>query len=53
VATRELTTPVNRTIAAVVRRGSPLRAAVNVVLDALRQQPDLPALAEWSGAGAD
>jgi DNA-binding transcriptional LysR family regulator len=53
VATRELTTPVNRTIVAAVRRGSPLRAAVNVVLDALRQQPDLPALAEWSGAGAD
>lgn len=36
VVTRELVTPVNRTVAAVVRRGSPSRAAVNVVLDALR-----------------
>jgi len=44
VATRELATPVTRTIAAVVRRGSPPRAAVNVVLEALRQLPDLP---EW------
>lgn len=46
VVTRELAAPVNRTITAVVRRGSPPRAAVNVVLDALRQ-PDLPALAKW------
>ncbi|WP_086843863.1 LysR family transcriptional regulator [Amycolatopsis kentuckyensis] len=41
VATRELATPVTRTIAAVVRRGTPLRAGVNVVLEALRQLPDL------------
>ena len=47
VSTRELATPVTRTIAAVVRRGTPLRAGVNVVLDALRQPPDLPALTEW------
>jgi DNA-binding transcriptional LysR family regulator len=39
VVTRELAVPVNRTIAAVVRRGSPLRAAVNLVLTALREQP--------------
>jgi DNA-binding transcriptional LysR family regulator len=52
VATRELSTPVHRTIAAVVRRGSPQRAAVNVVLDALRQRPDLPALAAWAGPDA-
>ncbi|MDQ7805929.1 LysR family transcriptional regulator [Amycolatopsis sp. A133] len=48
VATRELSTPVTRTIAAVVRRGKTLRAGVNVVLDALRQPPDLPDLAEWA-----
>ncbi|MFE7114685.1 LysR substrate-binding domain-containing protein [Streptomyces sp. NPDC057654] len=36
VATRELATPVTRTITAAVRRGSPPRAAVRVVLDALR-----------------
>ncbi|MEV4149427.1 LysR family transcriptional regulator [Amycolatopsis sp. NPDC049691] len=50
VVTRELATPVTRTIAAVVRRGTPLRAGVNVVLDALRQPPDLPALTEWAGS---
>ncbi|MEV0275274.1 LysR substrate-binding domain-containing protein [Streptomyces sp. NPDC050610] len=36
VATRELAAPVTRTITAAVRRGSPPRAAVRVVLDALR-----------------
>jgi DNA-binding transcriptional LysR family regulator len=36
VTTRELAVPVTRTITAAVRRGSPQRAAVNVVLDALR-----------------
>lgn len=36
VATCELTTPVTRTITAAIRRGSPPRAAVNLVLDALR-----------------
>ncbi len=39
VVTRELATPVSRTITAVVRRGSPRRAAVNLVLNALREQP--------------
>ncbi|MFC7304037.1 LysR family transcriptional regulator [Streptomyces monticola] len=42
VATRELATPVTRTITAAIRRGSPPRAAVRVVLDALRHLPDLP-----------
>ncbi|WP_282792486.1 LysR substrate-binding domain-containing protein [Streptomyces sp. CC224B] len=42
VATRELATPVTRTITAAVRRGSPPRAAVRVVLDALRRPQDLP-----------
>ncbi|MGW7574940.1 LysR substrate-binding domain-containing protein [Streptomyces sp. NPDC054765] len=36
VATRELATPVTRTITAAIRRGSPPRAAVHVALDALR-----------------
>jgi len=39
VVTTELAVPVTRTIAAVVRRGSPLRAAVNLVLTALRERP--------------
>jgi DNA-binding transcriptional LysR family regulator len=39
VATCELTTPVTRTITAAIRRGSPPRAAVNLVLDALRHDP--------------
>lgn len=39
VTTRELAVPVTRTITAAVRRGSPQRAAVNVVLDALRHHP--------------
>ncbi|MEW1653751.1 MULTISPECIES: LysR family transcriptional regulator [unclassified Streptomyces] len=43
VATRELATPVTRTITAVVRRGSPPRAAVHVALDALRR--NLPSFA--------
>ena len=49
VATRELATPVNRTITAAVRRGTPQRAGVNVVLEALRQTPNLPALTDWAG----
>ncbi|QEV72104.1 LysR family transcriptional regulator [Streptomyces chartreusis] len=36
VVTRELTSPVTRTITAAIRRGVPPRAAVRVVLDALR-----------------
>ncbi|MFX4294183.1 LysR family transcriptional regulator [Streptomyces bohaiensis] len=39
VATRELATPVTRTITAAVRCGSPPRAAVRAVLDALRTGP--------------
>ncbi|MFJ6572726.1 LysR substrate-binding domain-containing protein [Streptomyces sp. NPDC091292] len=42
VATRELTTPVTRTITAAIRRAAPPRAAVRAVLDALRHPPDLP-----------
>ncbi|HEY4023107.1 MAG TPA: LysR family transcriptional regulator [Pseudonocardiaceae bacterium] len=37
VATRQLAAPVTRTITAAVRRGSPPRAAVTTVLEALRQ----------------
>ncbi|MFI0861905.1 LysR family transcriptional regulator [Streptomyces smyrnaeus] len=40
VATRELAAPVRRTITAAIRRGSPTRAAVHVVLDALRHNQD-------------
>ncbi|WP_413760961.1 LysR family transcriptional regulator [Streptomyces sp. MMBL 11-3] len=39
VTTRELATPVTRTITAVIRRGAPARAGVRVVLDALRHDP--------------
>ncbi|RYJ31982.1 LysR-family transcriptional regulator [Streptomyces sp. L-9-10] len=42
VVTRELSTPVTRTITAVIRRGAPPRAAVRVVLDALRHHPHPP-----------
>ncbi|WP_370942005.1 LysR family transcriptional regulator [Amycolatopsis sp. cg5] len=38
VVTRELVAPVTRTITAAVRRGGPPRAAVNLVLDAVRRQ---------------
>ncbi|MFH8796553.1 LysR substrate-binding domain-containing protein [Streptomyces sp. NPDC017941] len=41
VATSELASPLTRTITAAVRRGSPPRAAVRVVLDALRHGPQL------------
>ncbi|MFJ4408385.1 LysR substrate-binding domain-containing protein [Streptomyces sp. NPDC088910] len=51
VATRELATPVSRTITAAIRRGSPPRAAVHVVLDALRQITDLPLPLPGSAAG--
>ncbi|MFI8849843.1 LysR substrate-binding domain-containing protein [Streptomyces sp. NPDC053499] len=44
VATRELATPVTRTITAAIRRGSPPRAAVRAVLNVLRGNPDLPLL---------
>lgn len=42
VATRPLATPVTRTITAAIRHSSPPRAAVRVVLDALRHHPELP-----------
>ncbi|MGA4843750.1 LysR family transcriptional regulator [Streptomyces sp. G45] len=42
VATSALATPVPRTITAAIRRGSPPRAAVRAVLEALRHHPDLP-----------
>lgn len=42
VATSELAPAVTRTITAVVRRGSPPRAAVRAVLDALRHPPGPP-----------
>jgi DNA-binding transcriptional LysR family regulator len=42
VATSELATPETRTITAAIRHGSPPRAAVRAVLDALRHNPDLP-----------
>ncbi|MEU6554289.1 LysR substrate-binding domain-containing protein [Streptomyces sp. NPDC046915] len=38
VSTRELTIPVTRTITAAIRRSTPARAAVRVVLDALRRK---------------
>jgi DNA-binding transcriptional LysR family regulator len=45
VVTRELTTPVHRNVAVVVRRGSAPRAAVDAVVDALLDHPAIPALA--------
>ncbi|MFE3455462.1 LysR family transcriptional regulator [Nonomuraea sp. NPDC059194] len=42
VVTSELAAPVTRTITAAIRRGSPPRAAVRAVLEALRHHPDLP-----------
>ncbi|MEV1294124.1 LysR substrate-binding domain-containing protein [Pseudonocardia sp. NPDC049635] len=45
VVTRELTTPVHRNVAIVRRRGTALRAAVDAVVEALLDHPDIPALA--------
>jgi DNA-binding transcriptional LysR family regulator len=45
VVTRELTTPVHRNVAVVVRRGSARRAAVDAVVEALLDHPAIPALA--------
>jgi DNA-binding transcriptional LysR family regulator len=47
VETRELAGPVTRTITAVVRHGARPRAAVNVVLEALRRHTDLPGVARF------
>ncbi len=44
LVTRELTTPVHRNVAIVVRRGSAPRAAVDALVGALRDHPDIPAL---------
>lgn len=44
VVTRELTTPVHRNVAIVVRRGTAPRAAVDAVVGALLDHPDIPAL---------
>ncbi|WP_199543301.1 LysR substrate-binding domain-containing protein [Prauserella sp. PE36] len=49
VVTRELTTPVHRNIAIVVRRGTAPRAAVDAVVEALLDHPDVPALSAPAG----
>lgn len=51
VVTRELSDPVTRTISAAVRHGTRPRAAINVVLEALRRRTDLPGAARVSAAG--
>ncbi|MER7052578.1 LysR substrate-binding domain-containing protein [Streptomyces sp. NPDC000351] len=45
VVTRELSPPVHRNVAVVVRHGTTRRAAVNAVIAALRAHPRIPALA--------
>ena len=44
VVTRELTTPVHRNVAVVVRRGAAPHAAIDAVVGALLDHPDIPAL---------
>ncbi|GAA0549848.1 DNA-binding transcriptional LysR family regulator [Saccharopolyspora erythraea NRRL 2338] len=44
LVTRELTTPVHRNVTIVVRRGTAPRAAVDAVVGALRDHPDIPVL---------
>jgi DNA-binding transcriptional LysR family regulator len=44
VAVRELSTPVHRNVTVVVRRGTTQRAAVNAVVAALLDHPEIPAL---------
>jgi DNA-binding transcriptional LysR family regulator len=46
VVTRELSTPIRRNITIAVRHGTPQRAAVNAVVAALRDHPEIPALSE-------
>ena len=54
MVTRELTTPVHRNVAVVVRRGSARRAAVDAVVEALLDHPAIPALADrHPGHGVD
>ena len=50
VVTRELTTPLHRNVAIVVRRGTAPRAAVNAVVGALLDHPDIPALSAPGGS---
>ena len=50
VVTRELTMPLHRNVAIVVRRGTAPRAAVNAVVGALLDHPDIPALSAPGGS---
>lgn len=51
VVTRELTTPVHRNVAIVVRRGTAPRAAVDAVVGALLDHPYVPALSAPGTSG--
>lgn len=51
VVTRELSIPVHRNITVVVRRGGTKRAAVNAVVAALRDHPEISALSTPDGDG--
>lgn len=51
VVTRELTTPLHRNVAIVVRRGAAPRAAVDAVVETLLDHPDIPALSAPGPAG--
>jgi DNA-binding transcriptional LysR family regulator len=53
VVTRELTTPVHRNVTIVVRRGAAPRAAVDAVVGALLDHPDIPALSAPGATGGD
>ncbi|OZM72528.1 LysR family transcriptional regulator [Amycolatopsis antarctica] len=53
VVTRELTTPVHRTVAAMTRRGSAPRAAVHAVVEALRDHADVPPLTVPGGGNPE
>ncbi|WP_232668650.1 LysR substrate-binding domain-containing protein [Pseudonocardia sp. TRM90224] len=50
VVTRELAAPVHRNVAIVVRRLTPPRAAVNAVVAALLDHPEIPALSAHTSA---
>ncbi|GAA3566445.1 LysR family transcriptional regulator [Amycolatopsis ultiminotia] len=52
VLTRELSPPVHRNITVVVRRGGTKRAAVNAVVAALRDHPEIPELSTPDRRGA-
>ncbi|TCP55026.1 DNA-binding transcriptional LysR family regulator [Tamaricihabitans halophyticus] len=51
VVTRELTTPVHRNVAIVVRRGTAPRAAVDAVVGALLDHPEIPGLSVPASGG--